>query len=154
VSSSPAFKCFIALLLPLTLAWKVAVEHHDASELASDIIKFLHHQAFHAVLTGGNLGSMPIIRATSGSCRVLIARVDANGSNQELVRDLATPTDHVFIIFRGRVYTQQPVLLTAANELWMRSLRKLGLMLRITPVIAAVASPSCDIERLPWETFI
>jgi len=25
---------------------------------------------------------------------------------------------------------------------------------RITPVIAAVASASCNIEELPWETFI
>jgi hypothetical protein len=57
----------------------------------------------------------------------------------------------VFIIFRGRVYTQQPVLLTVTNYLWSRLLRKLRLIRQVTPVIAAVASPSCDIERYPGE---
>jgi hypothetical protein len=96
--------------------------------------------------------SMPIFRATSGSCRILVAKVEPDGSEQDLVRNLATATDRLFIIFRGKVYTQQPVLLTVTNYLWSRFLRKLRLMRRVTPVIAAVASPSCDIEQLPWGT--
>jgi hypothetical protein len=152
VSCSPALKWFVALLLPLTLAWKVSVVHDDPNELASEIIQFLSHQAFDAVLTGGMVDSMPVVQATSGSCRILIAKVEPDGSSQDLVRNLATATDHVFIVFRGRIYTQQPVLLTVTDTLWSRSLRKLGLMRRIAPVLAAVASASCDIEQLPWGT--
>jgi hypothetical protein len=140
-------------LLPLTLAWKAAIGHDDPNELANEIVKFLSNQAFDVVLTERTVDSMPIVRATSGSCRVLVAKVEPDGSNQNLVRDLVTATDRLFIVFGGRVYTQQPVLLTVANYLWSRSLREVGLMRRITPVFAAVASASCDIEQLPWETF-
>jgi hypothetical protein len=97
---------------------------------------------------------MPIVQATSGLCRVLVAKVEPDGSNQDQVRDLATATDHVFIVFRGGVYTQQPVLLTMIESLWSRSLHKLGLMRRMSPVIGAVASASCDIEQLPWGALI
>jgi hypothetical protein len=97
---------------------------------------------------------MPIVQATSGSCRLLVVELEPDGSSQELVRDLATATDDVLIIFGGKVYTQQPVLLTVTNYLWLKSLGKLGLVPRITPVIAAVASASCNIEELLWETFI
>jgi hypothetical protein len=152
VSCSPALKWFVALLLPLTVAWKVSVvAHDDPNELASEIIQFLNHQAFDVVLT--ELDSMPVVQATSDSCRILIVQVEPDGSSQDLVRGLATKGDHVFIIFRGRVYAQQPVLLTVTDTLWSRSLRKLGLMRRITPVIAAVANASCNIEELPWKTF-
>jgi hypothetical protein len=152
VSCSAALKWFVALLLPLTLACKVSVvAHDDPNELASEIIQFLSHQAFDVVLT--ELDSMPVVQATSDSCRILIAQVEPDGSSQDLVRGLATTGDRVFIIFRGRVYAQQPVLLTVTNTLWSRSLRKLGLMRRITPVIAAVANASCNIEELPWKTF-
>ena len=154
MNCSPALKWFVALLLPLTLAWKVTVGHNDPNESASEIVKFLRHQAFDVSLIGRAADSMPIVRATSGSCRLLVLEVEPDGSSQELVRDLATATDDVFIIFSGRVYTQQPVLLTVTNYLWLKSLRKLGLVPRITPVIAAVASASCNIEELPWETFI
>jgi len=152
VSCSPALRWFVALLLPLTLAWKVSVAaHDDPNELASEIIQFLSHQAFDVVLT--ELDSMPVVQATSGSCRMLIVQVEPEGASQDLVRSLARTGDHVFIIFRGRVYAQQPVLLTVTDTLWSRSLRKLGLMRRITPVIAAVANASCNMEELPWKTF-
>ena len=152
MSCSPALKWFIALLLPITLAWKASVvAHEDPNEFASEIIQFLSHQAFDVVLT--ELDSMPVVQATSGSCRILIVQVEPDGSTQDLVHDLTTTGDHVFIIFRGRVYAQQPVLLTVTDTLWSRSLRKLGLMRRIAPVIAAVANASCNIEELPWKTF-
>ena len=152
MSCSPALKWFVALLLLLTLAWKVSVAaHDDPNELANEIIQFLSHQAFDVALT--ELDSMPVIQATSGSCRMLFVQVEPDGSSQDLVRSLARTGDHVFIIFRGRVYAQQPVLLTVTDTLWSRSLRKLGLMRRITPVIAAVANASCNIEELPWKTF-
>jgi hypothetical protein len=126
------------------------VAHDDPNEFTSEMIKFLSHQAFDAVLT--EVDSMPVVRATSGSCHILIVQVEPDGSTQDLVHDLAA-TDHVSIIFRGRVYAQQPVLLTVTDTLWSKSLRKLGLMRGITPVIAAVANASCNIEELPWKTF-
>jgi hypothetical protein len=152
VSCPPALKWFVALLLPITLAWKASVvAHDDPNEFTSEMIKLLRHQAFDAVLT--EVDSMPVVRATSGSCHILIVQVEPDGSTQDLVHDLTTTGDHVFIIFRGRVYAQQPVLLTVTDTLWSKSLRKLGLMRSITPVIAAVANASCNIEELPWKTF-
>jgi hypothetical protein len=117
------------------------------------MVRFLRYQGFDIVITGGTMDSMPVIQATSSSCRVLVTKVAPDGSNENLVRDLATATDRVFIVFRGEVYAQQPVLLTVTNYLWSRSLRKLGLVRRITPVIAVVASTSCNIKQLPWGAF-
>jgi hypothetical protein len=73
-----------------------------------------------------------------------------DGSNRDLVRHLAAGTDRSFVVFRGTVYTQQPILWTVLDYLWSRFLRELGLVRHITPVIAVAVNTSCNAERLPW----
>jgi hypothetical protein len=94
---------------------------------------------------------MPIIRVTSVSCNLQIARLTPDGSNRDLIRHLAAGTDRSFIVFRGRVYTRQPLLWTVLNYFWSRFLRELGLIKHITPVISVAANTSCDAEKLPWD---
>ena len=59
----------------------------------------------------------------------------------------AAEQDRSFVVFRGTVYAQQPILWTVLNYLWSRFLRELGLIRQITPVIAVAANFSCDAER-------
>jgi hypothetical protein len=54
-------------------------------------------------------------------------------------------------VHQGKVYQQQPILLTVSTELWARALRKIGVAHRHTPVLAVVAQRQCDAERLQWD---
>jgi hypothetical protein len=67
--------------------------------------------------------------------------------------DLVKTMDHVFIVYRGMIYTQQPTWLTVTHHWWSKYLRKLGLAGHEMPVIAVAATASCNAERLPWAEF-
>ena len=81
---------------------------------------------------------------------MLVSAVTPDGSNRDLIRHIAAGTDHSFVVFRGTVYAQQPVLWTVVNFLWSRFLRELGLIRHIAPVITVAVNSSCNAERLPW----
>jgi hypothetical protein len=151
VTSSAALKRCLAALLPLTLAWKMAVAPDDPNEVVDEIVEFLSRQQFDVVITRETSNFMPIIQATYGLCLMQVAQIEADGTSEDFIRDRATATDNVFIVFRGRVYSQQPVLMTMINYLWSKFLHQLKLMRHITPAIGVVATASCAAERLPWE---
>jgi hypothetical protein len=151
MSCSPALKWFIVLLLPLTLGWKLTVRPHDPSELNDSLVEFFARHHFGVIVTEDDMGQSPVIQATAGVCRVLAGEISSNGGNWQLPRRFAAPTDHVFVVFHGRVYSTQPTLLTAVSDLWSRFLRQTGLVRHQSSVIAIVASATCDAEGLPWE---
>lgn len=150
MNSSGAFRWFIAVVLLLTLSWKIAIQPDDESYLKDDLIKFFERNHFNAIVTDEIVIDTPIIQATTASCRLQVARLSPDGSNRDLIRHRAAGTDRSFIVFRGTVYTQQPILLTVLNYLWSRFLRELGLTRHVTPVIAVAANASCNAESLPW----
>ena len=152
VNYSPAFKWFIAVLLPLTIVWKlIAAPHASSNELKDKLVEFLVHHQFNVVVLEEWSDNMPIISASTGRCPMLIMKVSPDGWQRDLVRARAQATGRVFFIFRGKVYPDQPIWLTAAAHLWSRELQKLGLGLHITPVIAVIAPELCSAERLPWD---
>jgi hypothetical protein len=112
------------------------------------IVDFLDQNRFHAVVISDMLNDMNVITADSGDCRLLIAKIlplrDSIDQVQYLTKDVGTS----FVVFRGRLYKKQPVLLTAINYLWYRILGSLGIASHMPPVLAVVAS--CDVEQLPW----
>jgi hypothetical protein len=80
MSSSLVFKLSIALLLPLTLAWKLSVRPGDPAELAQKdkaaqlrIAEFLTRQHFSVTVADSMPEGQPSIRASAGACRLLIA---------------------------------------------------------------------------------
>ena len=150
MNSSSAFRSFIAGVLLLTIGWKIAIQPDDQNYLKEDLIKFFERNHFNVVVTDEVVNFTPIIRATTASCHLQIARLTPDGSNRDLIRHLATGTDRSFVVFRGTVYAQQPLSWTILNYLWSRFLRELGLVRHITPVIAVAANSSCNAERLPW----
>ena len=150
MKSSGVFRWFIATVLLLTLSWKIAIRPDDDSYLKDDLIKFLERNHFNAIVTDEIVIDTPIIQATTASCHLQVGRLAPDGSNRDLIRHLAAGTDRSFIVFRGAVYTRQPIPWTVFNYIWSRFLRELGLIRHIVPVIAVAANTSCNAENLPW----
>jgi hypothetical protein len=155
VSCSRALKWFVLLLLPLTLGWKLAVRPGDSGVLTEKeaqlkVAEFLVRQHFTVAVSEQMDEGRPTISATTGMCRMLIAKSPAIGSDRDVIRRYATAADRVFVVFRGRVYAEQPTWLTVSDFLWSRFQRELGFNAQASPVLAVIATTSCDAERLPW----
>lgn len=140
----------MAVAIMLSIGWKITIQPDNESYLTNQLVNFLKQNHFNVVVTNEIVDYTPIVEAATDSCRLQVARLTADGSNRDLIRNLASAADRSFVVFRGTVYAQQPVPLTVLHYLWSRSLRELGLVRHITPVMAVAASPSCNAEQLPW----
>lgn len=150
---SPAFKWFIAILLPLTLAWKLIADVGDAEDpsLKNKIITLLAQHQYKVAASNDVANKMLIIRGTRGSCRLLVAQVSGFGGDRDYFRHLAgDAAENIFTVFRGKIYAEQATWATAFNELWSRFLRKFGVAGHASVVLAVAATPACDAQHLPW----
>jgi hypothetical protein len=145
---SPALRWSVLILLPLTIAGKLAAKPEQPIEVQDAIVAFLANQQFNVTVTGETTDDMPIVEANSDSCRLRVAKVSPVRDEVNFVRRLGGPTDNIFFVFRRAVYAEQPTRLTAVSYFWFRFLLKLRLVSRIPPVIAVVSS--CNAEQLPW----
>ena len=150
MSCSNLFKFFLASVFLLSVAWKIAIPSINSNDLKDDLVDFLERNYFDIVVTEKRVNFVSMIEAKTASCRLRIIGLAVDGSDWDMVQHLAAGADRLFVVFRGRVYTQQPALLTLVNTLWSMCLRKFGLIKHIAPVIAVAANSSCDAERLPW----
>jgi hypothetical protein len=128
----------------------MAVPVSNNNVLNSDLVDFLRRNYPDIVVTEDKVDFISSIKAETGSCRLRIDGLSFDGSGWDLAKHLATDADQLFVVFRGRVYTQQPILLTVIYTLWSEVLWKFGLTRQTAPVIAVSASSSCNAERLPW----
>jgi hypothetical protein len=151
VSFSPALKWFIALLLPLTLVWKLTLKTEDSVQLKDGITKFLAVHSFVVSETRQELNGMPVIHATAKPCEMLILRASPDGWTRDLIRKFATANEHIFIVFRGKIYTDQSSWKIMAGYLQSKILHRLGLAPHVSAVIAVVAPKNCNAKRLPWD---
>lgn|GEM_PF-3473758 len=149
MSFSPALKLLLAVLLPLTLFWKLTVKADNDDRPKEDVIAFLARQGFHEIVTEGL--NFRGIQAVNGACHMRIIMPSYYGADRDIIRDLVTADETVMFVHQGKVYQQQPILLTVSTELWARALRKIGVAYRHTPVLAVVAQRQCDAERLQWD---
>jgi hypothetical protein len=149
VNFSPAFKWFIILLIPLTLAWKLVKEEQIQNESKINIVEFLSRHKFD--VTKRIVADMPVIDATAGACQMTVVEAAPDGWMRDFIHQILGTTEHQFTVFRGNIYTKQPTWLTLTDHWWSKNLRKLGLARRDAPVIAVSATASCDAERLPWD---
>jgi hypothetical protein len=159
VKSSRGIKYLIILLfLSLTLAWKViarATPHEQPTDrnIQDRVAEFLIRQHFSVSMMERAEEGKPAITANSGSCRMIVMRSPALGWDRDLVRRYADAEDQVFVVFRGRIYSDQPTFQTAVDALWSRFQRELGFTVWPSPVLGVVARTSCGADRLPWERF-
>ena len=91
-----------------------------------------------------------MLRANAGACRILIANSNPLAWDRDVISRNATVADRSFVVFRGRVYAEQPTWLTVPDFLWSRFQRELGLRAHAAPLLAVIATTSCNAERLPW----
>ena len=157
VKSSRALKYLILLLfLSLTLAWKViarATPHEQPTDRSIQVrvADFLIRQHFSVSILEHAEQGKPAVAANAGSCRILVIRSPAVGWDRDLVRRYADVQDQVFVVFRGRIYSDQPTFQTVFDALWSRFQRELGFTASPSPVFAVVARAGCEADRLPWD---
>ncbi len=149
MSFSPALKLLLAVFLPLTLFWKLTVKADNSDHPEDDVIAFLARQGFHEVVTEDL--NFRGIRAVNGTCHMRIIMPSYYGAHRDIIRDLITADETLMFVHEGRVYREQPILLTVSAELWARALRKMGLAGRHMSVLAVVAQRQCEADRLPWD---
>jgi hypothetical protein len=159
VKSSRALKYLILLLfLSLTLAWKViarATPHEQPTDrhVQVRLAEFLVGQHFSVSIMERAEQGKPAVTANSGTCRMLVIRSPALGWDRDLIRRYADAEDRVFVVYRGRIYSDQPTFQTVVDTLWSRFRRELGFTASPSPVFAVVARTGCEAERLPWDKF-
>jgi len=145
----------LALLLVLTLGLKLVVNPNDSTESKESgaqlrVADFLRRQNFSATAAGQVMEGQPSILATTGACRMLVVKSPATGWARDALRGQASAGDHVFFVFRGKVYADQPTWLTVPNALWARFRRGLGVKVQDPSALAVIATANCNAERLPW----
>lgn len=154
VSFSPGLKWIVLVLLPLTLAWKLFVYPDDSpggNEITqAKIAEFLVRQHFTVTTGVASTPGEPTVRATSPLCRILVAESPSEGWGRDITRLYSTPEDTVFIVYRGKVYYEQPTWLTVSDFLWAKFPRAFGLNVQPSRVLTVIATRSCEAERLPW----
>jgi hypothetical protein len=159
VKSSRALKYLVLLvLLSLTLAWKVIAraapdEQPTDRNIQVRVAEFLVQQHFSVSMSERAEEGKPAVTAKSGSCRLLVIKSPALGWDRDLIRRYADPEDQVFVVFRGRIYSDQPTFRTVLDALWSRFLRELGFRTWPSPVFAVIARTGCEADRLPWDIF-
>ena len=157
VKSSRAVKVLVlVVLLAISLGWKVVAratpgERPSERSIQARVAEFLAQQHFNVTIMERAEEGKPSVSATSGSCRLLVIRSPALGWDRDLVRRYADNGDHVFVVFRGHVFTDQPTFRTVFDALSSRFLRELGFKSWPNPVFAVVARPGCGANLLPWE---
>jgi hypothetical protein len=154
VNCSRVLKWFLIVALPLTLGSKLIVRPDlgapSGKDVQQQVAKFLGQQRFTVALSDQLGEGQVMIRAGAGACRILVANSSPIAWDSAAIRRNATAADRVFVVFRGRTYEDQPTWLTVPYFLWSRVRRELGLPAHTAPLLAVIASPSCDAERLPW----
>jgi hypothetical protein len=119
-------------------------------DVQQKVIEFLVRQHFTVALSDQPIEGKPMVRASAGPCRILVANPNPMAWDSDVIRGIATAADRVFVVFRGRIYKEQPTWLTVPYFLWSRLQRELGLRVQAAPLLAVIATESCGAERLPW----
>jgi hypothetical protein len=154
VSISSVLKWFLIIALPLTLGSKLLVRPDlsgpSEKDVQQEVAAFLTKQHFNVTQSDQMSEGKIMIRAGTGACHVLVANSNPIAWDGALIRRNARAGDRVFVVFRGVTYKEQPIWLTVPYFLWSRLQRQVGFPVRTAPLLAIIASPSCDAERLPW----
>jgi len=134
----------------MSLGWKSAVRIDYSSNLEDKIHSFLRRSDFIVTVSEELIRDHRTFRAFKAACLMLVTGISHRGWERDTMNKRATAGEQVFIVFGGKIYAEQPTWLTAFDFLWYKVLSELGFKVFPTPVIAVIASKSCDAQRLPW----
>jgi hypothetical protein len=149
VKLTPAYKCLLIFLIPLTLTWKLVAKNPALDEMQGRIVQFLTTHKFD-VSTETLVGNFPVVRATRGDCSMVVLEASPDGSTRDITRRVTTAMEQSFVVFQGNIYTELPTWLAVTQDWWTRSLRKLGIAQAEASPIMVAATCSCAAEQLPW----
>jgi hypothetical protein len=161
VSCSPALKWLFGLLLVLTLGskWGLSVysppvlNEQEEKAAVGAVVRFLVRNHFSIVRAGNATFEMEIVEATAGLCRLRVVLSASRGWHRDLIRGMTKPEERSFVVFRGKIYAEQPMLLTVFDFLRYKLLTKIGIAAHAAPVLTILAEPNCEADRLPWNEF-
>ena len=72
----------VAILLPLTLAWKIAIPPYNPDDLKGELVGFFERNGFNVVVTDQLVDYVPIIQANSEFMPPARCKVDARWIEQ------------------------------------------------------------------------
>jgi hypothetical protein len=147
---SPVLKWVLLLLLVMSLGWKSAVRIDYSSNLEDKLRSFLVRNHFLVTVSEEIIRDHRTFRATKAACQMLVTEISHRGWERDSMNRRATVMEQMFIVFGGKIYAEQPTWLTASDFLWYKLLSELGLKVRPAPLLAVIATNTCDAERLPW----
>ena len=161
MSCSPVLKWLLGALLVLSLGSKWAVSFYappvlnEQEEKSAEeaVTRFLFRNQFTISAARNVTFGMQLVEATAGPCRLRAVLSASRGWHRDLIRNMTHPGERTFVVFRGKIYSEQPMLLTISDFLWYKLLTKLGIRAHATPVITVMAEPICEADRLPWNEF-
>src|SRR5262249_17722240 len=114
---------------------------------------FLFRNHFTIVGARNATFGMQIVEATAGLCRLRVVLSASRGWHRDLIRSITKPEERTFVVFHGKIYSEQPMLLTVFDFLWYKLLTKIGVGAHATPVMTVMADPNCEADRLRWNEF-
>ena len=152
---SAASKLFAALLL-LSLAGKAAVirvpsdpDPRPALAAADRTLKAAGFSSRVIVLPR----SPGMVTAGSlGNCRIMIGDYPPQGLLRSVYRAMATPVGSLSFAYRGSLLQTEPQLTGLADLYVWRFLGRVGIRVMRAPVLAVIASPACDLDRVDWKS--
>jgi hypothetical protein len=147
---SSALKWVLLLVLVTSLGWKSAVRIDYSTNLEDKIRSFLIRNHFLVTVSEEIIRDHRTFRASKASCQMLVTELSHRGWERDAMTKRATAMEKVFIVFGGEIYADQPTWRTASDFLWYKVLSEIGLKVRPTPLLAVIATKTCDAERLPW----
>jgi hypothetical protein len=140
----------------MSIGWKLSaapqgsIDSSDSSQALTKVTGFLARHHFNVLQSGELPGGTQAMRVADQDCTMLVALSSPRGWDRDMIRQLSGPADQSFVVFRGRIYAQQPIVLTVAEFLWSRLLGELGITADPAPVVAVSAPVRCNAEHLPW----
>jgi hypothetical protein len=88
------------------------------------------------------------LSATKGQCLLLTAVLSPHGWHRDVIHKAVPDGGQVLFVFDGRIYPDQPVLLTRAAHYSRRFLRHAGFDAPPRPVLGIVGWPGCELDML------
>jgi hypothetical protein len=144
---------FFAMLLLSSLMMKVPViasnSQWDVTEVTHRIEIFLQGNGFQTGQTTLD-EDMFIVSGAAGDCELSIASLSLEGWHRHIIRNL-TPVDYnLRFLFDGKLYLEQPLLLTRSYDYWIRLSGFISEDNHSLHLYGIVASSECSLDKINW----